>query len=264
MWDYMPYLILGRMLNAEIVGLWQRAIWLCLFPERVILAGFGAVALSAFSEQSRQGSSLRESYLRAIEFITAVQWPALIMIVLLAHPLVLIVLGHQWLGAVPLVQILGFALMFTFPTALNYPISVAKGVIRVQFFLVLVQGMIATAIFFSAAQYGARAAAVGLMIAIPINALLSLLALRATIGFEWRDLGRALFRSAATTFLCVLPPTLILGGSDSQDISVVSAFAAVAACAIAWLIGLRLTGHPLWKEVCRLAALYQMVKQRGR
>ena len=48
MWEYMPYLILGRLLNAEIVGLWQRAVWLCLFPERVILAGFGAVALFGF------------------------------------------------------------------------------------------------------------------------------------------------------------------------------------------------------------------------
>lgn len=36
-----PFLIFGRVLNAEAVGLAQRALLLCLFPERVILAGVG-------------------------------------------------------------------------------------------------------------------------------------------------------------------------------------------------------------------------------
>jgi O-antigen/teichoic acid export membrane protein len=254
MWDYMPYLILGRLMNAEIVGLWQRAMWLCLFPERVILAGFGAVALSAFSEKSRQGVDLQKSYLRAIACITAVQWPAQIMIVLLAHPLVLIVLGRQWLEAVPLIQVLGFALMFTFPTGLNYPTLVAKGAISVNFLLVLAQGIIATAIFLGGARYGARAAAVGMLVAIPINAIVSMLVLRAQIGFRWGELAAALGRSAVTTAICAMPLALITGAKDATDLSVLNAIAAVAACAPAWLIGLRLTDHPLWLEVSRAAA----------
>jgi len=47
------YLILGRLLNVQAVGLWQRAFSLSGFPEKVILAGFGAVALPAFRDRIR-------------------------------------------------------------------------------------------------------------------------------------------------------------------------------------------------------------------
>jgi hypothetical protein len=57
--------------NAEAVGLYQRAILLAQFPERVILAG--AVALPALSEEVRQERSLNASYLGAIEHITGLQ-----------------------------------------------------------------------------------------------------------------------------------------------------------------------------------------------
>jgi len=82
--ESLPYFMFGRLLNAEAVGLCQRAVMLCLVPERVILAGVGAVALPAFSRQIREGRSLKHDYLRAIELITAAQWPALLVLVLLA------------------------------------------------------------------------------------------------------------------------------------------------------------------------------------
>jgi O-antigen/teichoic acid export membrane protein len=41
--EAVPYLIIGRMLDADSVGWCQRAMLLAFFPERVILAGVGAV-----------------------------------------------------------------------------------------------------------------------------------------------------------------------------------------------------------------------------
>jgi O-antigen/teichoic acid export membrane protein len=102
----------------EAVGLCQRAIWMCQFPERVILAGFGAVALPAFSEQVRRGQDLKERYLRAIEYITAIQWPVLILLMFLAHPIVEILLGRQWLDVAPILQIFAGVCLFNFPVGL--------------------------------------------------------------------------------------------------------------------------------------------------
>ena len=42
------------MLDARAVGLCQRAVMLAQFPERVVLAGVGAVALPAFSDHARK------------------------------------------------------------------------------------------------------------------------------------------------------------------------------------------------------------------
>ena len=54
------WLILGKILDARAVGLCQRAVLLAQFPERVILAGVGAVALPAFSDHARHGRALKD------------------------------------------------------------------------------------------------------------------------------------------------------------------------------------------------------------
>jgi O-antigen/teichoic acid export membrane protein len=119
------YLILGKILDARAVGLCQRAALLSQFPERVILAGIGAVALPAFSDRARHGRGLKTAYLAALRLLTAVQWPALILLAIMADPVVSLLFGSQWRDAIPIVQIFALALMLNFPTSLNYPVQVA-------------------------------------------------------------------------------------------------------------------------------------------
>src|SRR6202012_1814174 len=90
--DSLPYFIFGKLFTPAAVGLAQRAVMLCMMPERVILAGVSAVALPAFAKEAREGRNLSGSYLRAIELVTAAQWPSLILLALLAHALVAILL----------------------------------------------------------------------------------------------------------------------------------------------------------------------------
>ena len=54
----------------------------------------------------------------------------MLILALLAHPLVSVLLGSQWLGAAPLMQILAVALMFAFPIVLHYATVVSVGAIR--------------------------------------------------------------------------------------------------------------------------------------
>ena len=129
--EAVTYLIIGRGLDSGSVGLFQRAVLLAFFPERVILAGVGAVALPSFSQQLRDGQPLKASYIKVLGLITAAQWPALVTLILLAEPIVRLLLGPQWHGAVPVVQILAGALIFSFPITLHYPVLAALGAIRV-------------------------------------------------------------------------------------------------------------------------------------
>ncbi len=141
------------MLDARAVGLCQRAVMLAQFPgegrfgrlplphdltaegttrcndlsgncasagaiERVVLAGVGAVALPAFSDHARQGAALKTAYLNALEHMTAVQWPALALLAIMAEPIVSLFYGSQWDDAIPIVRIFtAVASMLNFPTA---------------------------------------------------------------------------------------------------------------------------------------------------
>jgi O-antigen/teichoic acid export membrane protein len=245
------YLILGRLLNVEAVGLCQRAFLLAGFPERVFLSGFGAVALPAFSEKVRQGHDLKDSYLRAVEYITAVQWPALMLLVFLAHPIVEVVLGRQWAAVAPILQIFAGALMLNFPVSLEYPTLVAAGAIRYLPAIVLAQATVFTALWWlGTALYGLYGGAVSMLVIVPLNLVISLLVVRSRVRFNCGELAAAMRKSAVLLGLSAVGPTitLILSGWRA-DVSIQTAFVTVILSGVGWIYGLRLTRHPLAQDV---------------
>jgi O-antigen/teichoic acid export membrane protein len=130
LFDSLPLLMMGRMISTEAAGLFQRTIMTCQLPDRIFLSGVISVALPAFSVQVREKRNLQLAYLQALEHITAVQWPALVVLAILAHPIVLVLFGEQWLSIVPLVQIVAIGWMFSFSFELNYPLLQALDALR--------------------------------------------------------------------------------------------------------------------------------------
>ena len=120
-----PSLILGSISSVDAVALYNRSITICQLPDKFIMGGASAVVLPAFSSGVRQGEDLRGPYLRSIEYIVALHWPAFLVLAILAHPIVHLVLGDQWVNVVPLVQIIAVASLFAFSAELNYPVLVA-------------------------------------------------------------------------------------------------------------------------------------------
>ena len=245
------YLVLGRILNVEAVGLCQRAFSLAGFPERVILSGLGAVALPAFSEQVRRGHDLKSSYLKAIEYITAIQWPALMLLVVLARPLVQILLGQQWLEVAPLLQIFAAALFFNYPVGLEYPTLVAAGAIRYVPALILAQAVVFTSLWWlGTALYGLYGGAMSMLIIVPIDVLLSLSVVRCWVPFTIRELAGAMRKSVVILGLSAVGPAITaIGVGWGADMPKQIALVAVILCAIGWFYGLRLSRHPLAQDV---------------
>jgi O-antigen/teichoic acid export membrane protein len=259
-------LMLGKMLDPRAVGLFQRAVLLAQFPEKVILAGIGAVALPAFSDHARQGGALKTAYLGALEHMTAIQWPALILLAILANPLVSLLFGPQWWDSIPIVQILAVALMFNFPTTLNYPIQVAVGAIRHTVPLAFVQTAVSLTILTFAAQYGLRAVALGTFITIPFSVALSVWVVRAHVPFPWREFAGATMKSAVVAALTGAGPVVVLAflGTGGPPILLVAIGTGLGG--IGWLAGLWLTSHPLFLEIrnaAEVAAKYVTGGPRG-
>jgi O-antigen/teichoic acid export membrane protein len=250
-----PYFIIGRTLDAVAVGVCQRAVLLASFPERVILAGVGAVALPAFSQEVRDGQSPRSSYLKALGLITAVLWPALIMLMFLAHPIVQIVLGTRWAGVAPVLQILAGAFLFSFPLPLHFPTLVAVGAIRIVPFTVLAQAVMTISVTALTAPSGIEAVALGALVYIPFCSVLSLAVLRHFLKFGWIELAAGTFKSAIATSICAVGPAAIMIATGWQEALSLSLTIVASALALAgWLVGLWLSTHPLLNEMGRIVA----------
>jgi O-antigen/teichoic acid export membrane protein len=253
--EAVPYLIIGRTLDAGSVGLCQRAVQLAFFPERVILAGVAAVALPAFAQQVRDGQAPRESYLKALGLISAAQWPALVTIILLADPIVRVLLGAQWQGVVPVLRILAAALLFSFPLPLHYATLVALGAIRIVPVTILAQAVVTIGLLAIAAPYGLQAVTLSSFVFIPFCGLLSLGVVRCFLKFGWLELAAAIGRSAAATLASAVGPVALMAAADWQgSLPIPLAIAAAVLAGAGWIAGLWLTRHPLLQEMLRLGA----------
>jgi len=256
-------LILGKLLDARAVGLFQRAVMLSQFPEKVILAGIGTVALPAFSEHARHGGALKSAYLGALEHVTAVQWPALILLAIMANPIVSLLFGPQWRDTIPIVQVFAVALIFNFPTTLNYPVQVAVGAIRHTVPLAFAQTTVSLIILTFAARYGIRAVALSTFITIPFNVGLSVFVVRSHVPFTWREFARATVKSGVVAGLSAVGPLVVVAFLGTVGSPILPITVGIGLGGVGWLAGLWLTGHPLFREVRNVAELIAKIVSAG-
>jgi len=250
--EYAPYLAIGRSLPTFEVAIAQRAIALGFIPERILLAGVGAVALPEFSRRARENDGLQRAYLDTIEYSTAVYWPALVGLALLADPMVKLLYGPAWREAAAILPVICAAFCFGFPASLQYPVLVSAGAVRVLPGLVAVQGAITFSAIALTAPFGLAAAAASLLLSAPANVFIGALAIRSKIGMTWLSLAARLRKSAIVTLFTACGPLTVMALSGvGTALSIRQAAVAIALGGVFWAAGLLLTGHPLAKELRR-------------
>ena len=252
--EFAPSLILGRLMDFSAVGLFSRAVMVCQLPDKCLLSGLVPVALPALAAEVRAGRNLAGAYLKGMEYITAIQWPSLLLLAFLAHPAVLILLGPQWVSIVPLVQIISLGLLSSFPGVLAYPVLAAAGGIRHAMIGALAGLVIGTVIAAIAAIWGLMAVAIGLAATFGIQAILALYLVHLHAPFDLGELVAALRKSAAVAAASTMVPALaiMLNGFDFK-LSIVQGIIIGMASVAAWVMAVLWTGHPFATEVRLIA-----------
>jgi O-antigen/teichoic acid export membrane protein len=252
--EALPIFICSRFLGADAIAIGQRAAVLSLIPERVVLAAVSPVALPEFSRRAREGKDLKAAYLGALSHVSVVQWPAMVLLAVLAEPVVLLVLGGQWLEVAPLLRILCPALMLTVPIGLQYAILVASGALHRLPKLLLAQTLVMAAALLLSARHGLHALAWSMYAAMPVVAGLSLVVVQRAVGFRWRNLWSDAGRSALVTVAAAAGPLAVSLSASPAPISLACAALASMLGAAGWSLGLCASSHPFWSEVRRTAA----------
>ncbi|WP_197028185.1 oligosaccharide flippase family protein [Bosea sp. 117] len=254
-YDAMPQLLIGRLLPIASVGLYNRANMVCGIPDRIILGGVFSVALPALANEAHSGRSLAPAYLRALTFITVFHWPALVVLALLADPVVHLVLGSQWTAIIPLVQILCVASLFWFPVILTQPLLVALGKIHENVTYSLISRPVSAVILCGSSLFGLTALALSQLVALPFQMLVSFVFVRRHVEFRWRDVGAALWPSFLVTAASAAGPALLIAASGFRsELSPAMAVLAGLLALVGWILGVRLSAHPLKAEMDLVAA----------
>ncbi len=248
-----PDLIIGRMLNLEAVGMFSRAMGFVMLFERAVTDIVNAVALPYFSAEHRAGTDLSSQYAKAIAIITVTAWPCLGFLGLMAEPLIGILYGDQWGGAVLPAQILVVAIGIRCANPITGAIVLARGDVRR---LMITQIALQTAkigLIVIGASGGLAMVAYCLIIAELFGALLFARVIAQHLTFGATDYLRSTGRSFTVTVACLGP--VIALSSTSGFASLAAPLRVGAALCIAgavWLFAIFLVRHPIAGETRRL------------
>jgi O-antigen/teichoic acid export membrane protein len=101
-------LFIGRLLGVRMVGIYNRAFMLVYLPVHNMTTSIARVLLPAFSTLQNDRPRLRQAYLTILSLTSYVVVPTCVGIATSAAPLVQVMLGDQWLEAIPIIKIVAF------------------------------------------------------------------------------------------------------------------------------------------------------------
>jgi O-antigen/teichoic acid export membrane protein len=111
-------LLIGRFVGPTQLGFYNRAYMLMLLPMQQVGGALNRVLLPVLSAVREDRERMRRAVIRVCRSNAVILCPLLIGLACVAHNFVLVLFGHRWLGAVPLLAIL----------ALSGPPQVAAGI----------------------------------------------------------------------------------------------------------------------------------------
>ena len=194
-----PQFILARILDFTAVGLYSRAINVTQVFDKFVIQVVSPVIMPAIFAQIRTGGDLKRIYLNAIELISAVQWPFLIIFALMADPIISIWFGPTWTEIVPLIRMLCVASLSLFAACLTYPVLVAVGRVRDTLISSLISLPPSLLVIFVASFFGVQAVAASALLTLPFQAIVALYFVSRHLAISPADLFRATLKSGVVT-----------------------------------------------------------------
>jgi lipopolysaccharide exporter len=104
-----PHFFVGRQYGPQVLGAYTIGSELAYMPSNELIAPINRAVFPGYSRLTHDVAKLREAYLSVVSVIVLAVLPASVGVAVIADPLVMVLLGSQWMGAVPVIQVLAGA-----------------------------------------------------------------------------------------------------------------------------------------------------------
>lgn len=219
-----PILLIAKFAEIQSLGLYSVAYKLSSVPSSDFVQPAAKPLFPGLVKVVNDRARVKGIYLNALSVLLLIGVPVAAGIALLAEPLVRVVLGEDWLAAVPLVEVLAlFALLRVFLGG-TYEVLLALDKLHVMTLLSGIRLVILLPLLLwgvsSAGAYGAALALVG---ATAVRVLLNIVALSLLLNLTIQELAASCWRTAistgAMTITLVLLQTLWTPGENVIEIA---------------------------------------------
>jgi O-antigen/teichoic acid export membrane protein len=240
---------LGRLQGLSALGIYSRASSLNGLLWNNIHLVIGRVVFVDFAQLNRQGTSLRDRYMRTVEIATAVLWPAFAGFAVLAGPFILGVYGARWLPATVPLALLAVASLIQVSITMTWELFAATGELKAQTRIEFIRAIVALITFIAGCTVSLTAAAGARIIDAVFAFFLYRPHLDRMTQTSLSDFLPIYARSALLTGLAIAPSTILMVMFQmSARAPIPLALASVGIGILLWGIGLVVLKHPLVDE----------------
>ena len=202
--------LIGWHWGAGPLGLYSRAYNLLMLPVRQLSTPAGSVAVPAFSRTQDDPERFARYYLRTVNLILWISAPVFGYLFVAAHPVITLMLGHQWGEAAPVFQILTISALGQLLLDSTTWLLVSRGQSRRLLKLLLIFSPILVCSYAVGLPFGIKGVAFS-------GSVVMLLILPWMLRFSFQEtalnlsrLGRAIFYPVALSLAGVFTAGLVL------------------------------------------------------
>lgn len=154
-------ILIGRVWGDAALGFYSRAYRLVLFPVSQIRTPLVAVAMPALSRLQDEPLRFRNYYRRLLSILAIACMPISAFVVVASEPLVLTLLGPQWLAVAPLAGWLAVAAFLQPVAGLFGAVLMAKGLANRHFRCGFASALFLTLVFITTIPHGVEILVIG-------------------------------------------------------------------------------------------------------
>lgn len=229
-YDSVFTMIIGKYFTPTILGLYSRGAQFVNLTSGILCDIFGRVTLPVMSSVQYDTKRLREVFLKYIQGSSFVIFPALIILMIVAKPLIIILLTDKWVDAVPYLQLMSIAWMTNHICSINRNLLYTKKRSDLALKLELIKKGIAFLIFLISLHFGMIGVCVGQAIYGLLATFLNSIYTKQFIGISiWQqtlDYGRIFLLSIISGFL----PAIFMNKFSSELVQII--FVVITFCCV--------------------------------
>lgn len=173
-YNHMHSIVIGKVFSPNEVGFFNRGGQFPNLPTDMLTSIVMTVNYPILAKLQNNDDALRIAYKKILTIPLFILYPVLILLIIMAKPLIMAILGEKWLPCIPFIQILSFGAMWNPLTTINLNLLYVKGRTDLVLKLELIKKPIAFIILFSM---------------IPL-------------GIYWLCIGKAIYNLIAFAFNC--------------------------------------------------------------
>jgi O-antigen/teichoic acid export membrane protein len=184
--------IAGARFDAHALGLYAEALFLAQIFMAKFVPPLNEVAFPAYARIKNDMSAVRWNFLKTVRLVMLVAAPFYCGLAVVAGPMVETLFGTKWLGMVPYIQLISFALILMTVQILFAPVTNALGKPSISMFTAMSGAILFPAAFLIGAEWGLVGMAWAWLIAAPVLLLVTARLSAPLIGVTLWDIARAI------------------------------------------------------------------------